>query len=101
MKSRVPLSGAESGTVEWEFLRGLFETAVYGGRVDNPFDMRVLRSYLGQFFDSAVVSGTPRSKRNLAPSVAVPTAPDYEVSVRCLVASLPLLFLWNGCLDIL
>ncbi|XP_040068802.1 cytoplasmic dynein 2 heavy chain 1 [Ixodes scapularis] len=72
----------ESGTVEWEFLRGLFETAVYGGRVDNPFDMRVLRSYLGQFFDSAVVSGTPRSKRNLAPSVAVPTAPDYEVHLK-------------------
>ena len=33
------------------------ETALYGGRVDNTYDMRVLYSYLHQYFDDSVISG--------------------------------------------
>ncbi|XP_009582830.1 PREDICTED: cytoplasmic dynein 2 heavy chain 1-like, partial [Fulmarus glacialis] len=40
---------------QWEFVHGLFENAIYGGRVDNYFDMRVLRSYLEQLFNSQVI----------------------------------------------
>jgi hypothetical protein len=36
---------AES-TLPWETLRGLFAFTVYGGRVDNPSDWRVLETYL-------------------------------------------------------
>ena len=28
--------------VQWEFMHGLMENAIYGGRVDNIFDMRAL-----------------------------------------------------------
>lgn len=33
------------------------ENAIYGGRVDNTFDMRVLTSYLLQYFSGSVVTG--------------------------------------------
>ncbi|KAG0423664.1 hypothetical protein HPB47_000564, partial [Ixodes persulcatus] len=80
----------ESGTVEWEFLRGLFETAVYGGRVDNPFDMRVLRSYLGQFFVTLPSSRGLRGPRGTwlpaSPSPPLPTtsgSPERKPQKAC------------------
>ena len=42
---------------QWEFMHGLMENAIYGGRVDNTFDMRVLISYLGQCFNDAAITG--------------------------------------------
>ena len=42
---------------------GLMENAIYGGRVDNTFDMRVLKTYLRQCFDDRTIpgqAGTPR-----------------------------------------
>jgi hypothetical protein len=42
--------------VQWQFVHGLYEFAIYGGRVDNTFDLRVLVSYLKQFFDGSVLS---------------------------------------------
>lgn len=44
-----------SKDVQWEFLHGLLENAIYGGRIDNYFDLRVLQSYLKQFFNSSVI----------------------------------------------
>ncbi|XP_022324921.2 cytoplasmic dynein 2 heavy chain 1-like isoform X2 [Crassostrea virginica] len=41
---------------EWKFVHGLYEFAIYGGRVDNPFDVRVMVSYLKQFFDGNTLS---------------------------------------------
>lgn len=29
------------GDVPWNFVHGLYEQAIYGGRVDNPFDIQV------------------------------------------------------------
>ncbi|XP_029458286.1 cytoplasmic dynein 2 heavy chain 1 [Rhinatrema bivittatum] len=43
---------------QWEYVHGLLENAIYGGRVDNYFDLRVLRSYLEQFFNSQVIGGS-------------------------------------------
>ena len=43
--------------LDWQFVHGLMETALYGGRVDNTYDMRVLYTYLQQYFDDSVVSG--------------------------------------------
>ncbi len=42
---------------QWEFMHGLMENAIYGGRVDNTFDMRVLISYLEQCFNDATITG--------------------------------------------
>lgn len=41
--------------MQWEFVHGLLENAIYGGRIDNYFDLRVLQSYLKQFFNSSVI----------------------------------------------
>ena len=63
------------------FIHGLFENAIYGGRVDNPFDMRVLRSYLAQYFNKDVLSGGgARRPKKLAAGVAMPTSAYYRVS---------------------
>lgn len=45
-----------SSRVDWRTVRGLMVDAIYGGRVDNPHDMRVLATYLRRYFNSDVVS---------------------------------------------
>lgn len=44
-----------NGRIDWRTVRGLMVDAIYGGRVDNPHDMRVLATYLRQYFNSDVV----------------------------------------------
>ena len=46
-----------SAEVRWNFVHGLFENAIYGGRVDNTYDLNVLKSYLQQYFEPNVVTG--------------------------------------------
>jgi dynein heavy chain 2 len=36
--------------MDWEAVHGLMEDAIYGGRIDNAYDMRVLRAYLKVFY---------------------------------------------------
>ncbi|XP_028320044.1 cytoplasmic dynein 2 heavy chain 1 isoform X2 [Gouania willdenowi] len=43
---------------QWEFVRGLLESAIYGGRIDNPSDLRILHSYLEQFFSARLLSSS-------------------------------------------
>uniref|UniRef100_A0A3P8WNV8 Cytoplasmic dynein 2 heavy chain 1 n=1 Tax=Cynoglossus semilaevis TaxID=244447 RepID=A0A3P8WNV8_CYNSE len=43
---------------QWDFVHGLLENAIYGGRIDNPSDLRILRSYLEQFFSARLLSGS-------------------------------------------
>ncbi|XP_052360063.1 cytoplasmic dynein 2 heavy chain 1 isoform X2 [Oncorhynchus keta] len=43
---------------QWEFVHGLLENAIYGGRIDNPCDLKILRSYLEQFFSSHLLSAS-------------------------------------------
>ena len=52
------------GSVHWDFVHGLFENAIYGGRVDNNFDVRVLNSYLKQYFADGLFSGQVCFMRN-------------------------------------
>ncbi|EGR34655.1 hypothetical protein IMG5_004580 [Ichthyophthirius multifiliis] len=42
----------------WKTLHGLFENAIYGGRIDEFFDMRVLRAYIDQYFNEKILNGT-------------------------------------------
>jgi dynein heavy chain 2 len=40
-------------------LYGIFENAIYGGRIDNETDLRVLRCYLKNFFnEKSLTNGT-------------------------------------------
>lgn len=47
----------------WEFVHGLLESAIYGGHIDNPFDLRILRSYLEQFFNAQLLSSSSATQR--------------------------------------
>ncbi len=71
-----PLIGR--GTVQWDFIHGLFESATYGGRVDNTFDMSIMMSYLQQFFQAQVLSEQSRGNKKLGP-LRLPASSSYRV----------------------
>ncbi|XP_041438616.1 cytoplasmic dynein 2 heavy chain 1 isoform X2 [Xenopus laevis] len=52
---------------QWDFVHGLLENAIYGGRVDNFFDLRVLRSYLEQIFSSYAIGSSGGGKMTAIP----------------------------------
>jgi hypothetical protein len=37
--------------MDWEAVHGIMEDAIYGGRVDNAYDLRVLRAYLRYYLN--------------------------------------------------
>ncbi|KAF2362508.1 ATPase dynein-related AAA domain [Trinorchestia longiramus] len=79
---------AGGGEIKWDFIIGLFENAIYGGRVDNVWDLRVLQSYLSLFFSNEVIGGKKPPARHLAPNLALPTTVNYQ-DYYGLVTSLP------------
>ncbi|XP_047126593.1 cytoplasmic dynein 2 heavy chain 1 isoform X1 [Hydra vulgaris] len=67
---------AGNKSISWDFLHGLFENAIYGGRVDNNFDVRVLSSYLHMYFSDKLTSS---SNKTLFPaSVSLPATTNYR-----------------------
>ena len=69
---------AGRGSIPWEFVHGLLELAIYGGRVDNVFDNQVLVSYLKQFFNSEVINDQSRGSKKIGP-LSVPSTTQYRV----------------------
>jgi dynein heavy chain 2 len=67
------------GEIQWDYIHGLFDQAVYGGRVDNPVDTDVLRSYLMQYFNSAIIGGSRGSRNKLTLNVNIPNSSDLNV----------------------
>lgn len=75
---------------QWEFVHGLLESAIYGGRIDNPSDLRILRSYLEQFFSSQLFSssistGQRKSRGGLRffpPQISLPNSCSILVGDR-------------------
>ena len=47
------MAGGASGSngPDWQTVHGLMEKAIYGGRIDNGFDNRVLQAYLAAYFN--------------------------------------------------
>ncbi|XP_040316731.1 cytoplasmic dynein 2 heavy chain 1 [Herpailurus yagouaroundi] len=76
--------------VQWEFLHGLLENAIYGGRIDNYFDLRVLQSYLKQFFNSSIIDvSNQRNKKSIFPySISLPKSCSI-LDYRALIEKLP------------
>ena len=75
--------------VQWEFVHGLFNQAVYGGRIDNPIDSDVLISYLQQYFSNAFFSGSGKGpKIKFGPGVSLPSSCDYR-DYRDMIEKLP------------
>ncbi|KAL8191060.1 UNVERIFIED_CONTAM: Cytoplasmic dynein 2 heavy chain 1 [Gekko kuhli] len=76
---------------QWEFVHGLLENAIYGGRIDNYFDMRVLRSYLEQFFNSRVIADSNFRTKKMSRfpySISLPNSCNI-LDYRQVIESLP------------
>ncbi|CEO98015.1 hypothetical protein PBRA_006129 [Plasmodiophora brassicae] len=65
--------------VPWPTIYGLMQDAVYGGRIDNAFDCRVLRAYIENIF---------RDDVDLGPSVRIPSSAAHGDFLR-VIRSLP------------
>lgn len=68
-----------SGEIQWNYIHGLFDQAVYGGRVDNPIDTDVLKSYLSQYFNAAIIGGAKGLKSRLASNINLPNSTELHV----------------------
>lgn len=56
---------------------GVLELAIYGGRIDNVFDLKVLRCYMNQFFTEQTLRGQKKLSNLLTlPQSAAPK--DYN-----------------------
>lgn len=52
------LKNEGTGTgIQWQKVYGILENAIYGGRIDNDFDLRVLRTYMQQVFKDDTIKG--------------------------------------------
>ncbi|XP_053095782.1 cytoplasmic dynein 2 heavy chain 1 isoform X3 [Pangasianodon hypophthalmus] len=67
---------------QWDCVHGLLESAIYGGRVDNVCDLRVLRSYLHQFFSNETLTHSrTRATSAFPPQINLPNScgiADYQ-----------------------
>lgn len=78
-----------SRNIQWQYIHGLFLSAIYGGRVDNSFDLQVLESYLLSLFDNKLL-GAHASDKRIGPLMiprsceakdyiaAIEKLPDYD-----------------------
>lgn len=64
--------------IKWVFIQGLCELAIYGGRVDNIYDLQVLSAYLQLYFDSTVF----KENQALAPGIYIPVSNKFSDHIR-------------------
>ncbi|XP_018579489.1 cytoplasmic dynein 2 heavy chain 1 [Anoplophora glabripennis] len=50
------LWNTQTPQIQWRFISGLCSDAVYGGRIENVDDMKIVESYTNQYFKDAVLS---------------------------------------------
>ncbi|CAK4090165.1 unnamed protein product [Aphanomyces euteiches] len=75
---------SQAKEIDWQTIHGLMENAIYGGRIDNPYDLRVLRCYLQIYFGTDVVTG----KANLTKGLKMPSS-DSRDDFVALIDHLP------------
>jgi hypothetical protein len=75
------------GQIPWTTIWGLLKFAIYGGRVDNDHDLRVLVTYLGRFFEKDMLS-TPSAAgaRKLATNIDLPASNKHGDYLRVIAA---------------
>lgn len=77
-----------SREIQWPYVHGLFEQAIYGGRIDNDYDLRVLISYLNEYFNQGILTGANPSRKTLGPAIKLPNTTDIQEYYR-LIESMP------------
>lgn len=68
------IEDSSQNQINWVTLYGLFENAIYGGRIDGFIDIKVLRAYLEHYFSPKVLSG----QSSLPIGVAVPQTNNFK-----------------------
>lgn len=74
---------ANSNVVQWDYIHGLFELAIYGGKIDDIYDQRVLRGYLAKMFNNDTLANRPG--KALTQGLSIPSsarAADYRELVQ-------------------
>lgn len=75
--------------IPWSYIWGLMKFAIYGGRIDNDHDVRVLVTYLGLFFHKDILSANRGpSGRKLTPGMELPFSNSRADYIR-LINQLP------------
>lgn len=65
--------------IPWNTLYGLMKFAVYGGRIDDDNDFRVLTTYLSKFFQRDMLSfGTSKPTKQIISGVDMPVQPAHS-----------------------
>lgn len=66
----------------WEYVNGLLLNVIYGGRVDNKFDLRILSSYLTQYFSDDTLG---KQKSAIDAEISIPLSDNLRVLLffRC------------------
>ncbi|OQR67050.1 cytoplasmic dynein 2 heavy chain 1-like [Tropilaelaps mercedesae] len=76
-----------SGSIEWAYLQGLLEVAIYGGRIESSFDAQILAAYIQRLFNPFVITGNSRSK-GVARNVGMPASATTKEHLK-IIQSLP------------
>jgi len=76
--------GANTAAIPWTTLWGLMKYAIYGGRIDNDHDVRILVTYLSTFFSDKVLQPTAASPagRQLSKGIVLPISNNYDDYMR-------------------
>ena len=71
-------SSQNAAAIPWNTVWGLMENAIYGGRIDNNNDIRILTTYLNQYFNSDIILNNGNSSRQLTRGLQLPNSNKWE-----------------------
>uniref|UniRef100_A0A7S0W0F2 Cytoplasmic dynein 2 heavy chain 1 n=2 Tax=Hemiselmis TaxID=77924 RepID=A0A7S0W0F2_9CRYP len=83
------ISSSDTENPPWETLHGLLDNAIYGGRIDNVFDQRILRTCLQQYYSEAHTSTGGRQARPLPNTQIVVPSTNEHAKFLSLINKLP------------
>ena len=87
--SDVILAQSAGGSVDWRTIHGVLENAIYGGRMETEFDVRILRAYLSQYFNELTLAEAGSKKQlPIARGLMLPGSNDHAQYMK-LVNALP------------
>jgi dynein heavy chain 2 len=52
--------------IDWQMLHGLMSDTIYGGRIDNSVDLRILNTYIEEYFNAEMVNGNKKLTEGLS-----------------------------------
>ncbi|EGT58333.1 hypothetical protein CAEBREN_28930, partial [Caenorhabditis brenneri] len=72
---------------DWEFVRGILKFVIYGGRIENDFDAKVLDSYLNVLFSDEKING--RAGQQLVKGIDIPATVNLQEYISHISKSVP------------